>query len=164
MAAWEAARGSSDEWYTPPEVFEALGIEFDLDVASPEDRTHTCVPAREFISSNSLGRQWSGRVWMNPPFGGRADKWLWLREFFRHGNGIALTPDRTSAPWFWRAWPKAQAVLFTRKIRFVMPDGSRGKQPSTGTALWAAGEDNVAALRRAASCDFGIMATPQEAR
>jgi len=28
--------GSSDDYYTPAHIFEALGIEFDLDVASPE--------------------------------------------------------------------------------------------------------------------------------
>ena len=27
----------SDAWYTPPWVFEGLGVTFDLDVASPAD-------------------------------------------------------------------------------------------------------------------------------
>lgn len=98
---------------------------------------------------------------MNPPFGGRKDKSRWLGKFFAYGNGIALTPDRTSAPWFHEAWPKADLVLFVReKIKFVRPDGTIGKQPGTGTALWAAGPQGVAALQNAASKNFGILATP----
>lgn len=34
MASWESP-GVTDAWYTPPEVFEALGCRFDLDVAHP---------------------------------------------------------------------------------------------------------------------------------
>jgi hypothetical protein len=37
---------------------------------------------------------------MNPPFGGRNGLAPWLDKFFANGNGIALTPDRTSAPWW----------------------------------------------------------------
>ena len=35
MALHEQSVGATDEWYTPPHVFEAMGCEFDLDVASP---------------------------------------------------------------------------------------------------------------------------------
>jgi hypothetical protein len=35
MAAHEQSVGKSDEWYTPPDVFDALGCRFDLDVSSP---------------------------------------------------------------------------------------------------------------------------------
>lgn len=81
-------------------------------------------------------------------------------RFFAHDNGIALTPDRTSAPWFWDAWQKADAVLFTRKIRFLRPDGSEGVSPSNGTALMAAGPLGVAILARAAAKGFGILGAP----
>ncbi|MFS0736954.1 DNA N-6-adenine-methyltransferase [Sphingomonas sp. 1P06PA] len=157
MSAWEN-QGGSDEWYTPPHVFEALGCRFDLDVAAPAQPTH--VPADGFICAGSLDAPWRGFVWMNPPFGGRNAIVPWLDRFFAHGNGIALTPDRTSAPWFWEAWRKADAVLFTRKIRFIRPDGTEGKSPSCGTALFASGNRGVLALRRAESAGLGILAQP----
>ncbi|GEM70916.1 N-6-adenine-methyltransferase [Sphingomonas aquatilis NBRC 16722] len=160
MSAWEAA-GVTDEWYTPPAVFEALGERFDMDVAAPFDVTAIHVPAKSFICANSLSGPWDGFVWMNPPFGGRNAVVPWLDRFFAHGDGIALVPDRTSAPWFWDAFRKCDAVLFTRKIRFLRPDGSEGKSPSCGTALMAAGERGVAALERAAVQGFGILATPR---
>lgn len=164
MAYWDKP-GASDEWYTPAYVFEALGERFDLDVAHPGDAT--ChVPAARWLTSDGVGglrHDWDGFVWMNPPFGGRNALAPWLDKFFAHGNGIGLTPDRTSAPWFWEAWSRADRVLFTRKIRFLRPDGTEGVSPSNGTALWAAGERAAAALDRAAASGLGILAQPLSA-
>lgn len=158
MGYWDTI-GKSEEWYTPAYVFDALGCSFDMDVAHPSDCV-THVPARNVISQNSLAADWKGFVWMNPPFGGRNGIAPWLDKFFEHGNGIALTPDRTSAPWFRDAWLRADAVLFTPKIRFLRPDGSEGKSPSNGTALWAAGDHAVIALKRAAYSGLGIIGSP----
>lgn len=158
MAYWDTP-GKSDEWYTPALVFEALGCRFDLDVAHPRGGS-THVPCDRFISANSLSLEWSGFIWMNPPFGGRNGIVPWLDKFFNHGNGIALTPDRTSAPWFRSAWGKADAVLFTPKLKFIRPDGSDGRSPSNGTALFAAGYYARDILIRAASRGLGILAQP----
>ncbi len=157
MSHWETL-GASDEWYTPPHVFAALGEHFDLDVAAPSQRTH--VPCDGALCRDSLTTDWFGFIWMNPPFGGRNALEPWLTKFFAHGDGIALTPDRTSAPWFWNAWQRADRVLFTRKIRFLRPDGSEGVSPSNGTALFAAGERAALALDRAGSRGLGIVAQP----
>lgn len=161
MSAWEN-NGRSDEWYTPKYVFDALGSRFDLDVAHPHGRA-TNVPCDGYLSQvhDGLSAPWFGFVWMNPPFGGRNALEPWLAKFFDHGNGIALTPDRTSAPWFRAAWGRADLVLFMPKVRFIRPDGSEGKSPSTGTALWAAGGQGYDALVRAARNGLGILATPE---
>lgn len=159
MSAWEAL-GATDEWYTPSYIFEALGEHYDLDVAHPPTGT-SCPHADNLFAGGSLESRWFGFVWMNPPFGARNGLRPWLAKFFDHGDGIALTPDRTSAPWFHEAWSRADAVLFVReKIKFIRPDGSLGKQPGTGTALWAAGDRAVAALHRAAGSGLGILASP----
>jgi hypothetical protein len=159
MSAYERS-GETDEWYTPAYVFDALGCAFDVDVAAPVDRTHVVTPANGFITANSLCVSWIGFVWMNPPFGHQSTKRAWLDKFFGHGNGIALTPDRTSAPWFREAWARADLVMFTPKIKFVRPDGSIGASPGTGTCLWAVGAQGVAALRRAERAGLGILAVP----
>lgn len=159
MSAWETA-GASDEWYTPPHVFAALGEQFDLDVAAPWGTTHVPATSTYNKAHDGLAQAWHGFVWMNPPFGGRNALAPWLDKFFAHGNGIALTPDRTSAPWFWDAWTRADRVLFTRKIRFLRPDGSEGVSPSTGTALWAAGDRAALALGKAHRAGLGILGQP----
>lgn len=157
LSYWETS-GKSDEWYTPSSVFDALGCRFDLDVAGA---VRSAVPAHGAILSDSLNSQWTGFIWMNPPFGGRNGIAPWMERFIRHGNGIALAPDRTSAPWFQSAFLWMDAVLFTRKIRFVRPDGTPGNSPSNGTALMAIGADGVGALHRAASRGFGILCYPK---
>lgn len=147
MAAYEAA-GETNEWYTPRYIFDAIGETFDLDVACPHDGPRH-VPALRWYSDDSLSREWSGFVWMNPPFGHQSTKRAWLAKFFSHGNGIALVPDRTSAPWFQEYGPRADAILWVSpKIKFERPDGSRGEWPGTGTALFAAGQRALAS----ASC------------
>lgn len=149
MSAWEPSIGQTDDWLTPKFIFDALGEFFDVDVAAPPYGPRH-VPCRGWISSDALRCIWSGFVWMNPPFGGRNGLVPWLDRFFGHGNGIALTPDRTSAPWWQDAADRADAILFTRgKVQFERPDGSVGKSPGAGVTLWAAGERAVNALVRA---------------
>lgn len=156
MSAWES-NGKSDEWYTPRYIFDALGEWFDLDVAAPQDGGPH-VPCGEFYESDSLNRPWFGFVWMNPPFGGRNGLVPWLDRFFQFGNGIALTPDRTSAPWWQDAARKADATLFiSGKVKFERPDGTLGKHPGNGTTLFATGDRAVDALRRASTNGLGLL-------
>ena len=163
MALHEQCVGATDEWYTPPHVFEALGTEFSVDVASPGAEITPWIPARRFIKVDSLGRDWSdfGFIWMNPPFGGRNSIVPWLKKFFAHCNGVALTPDRTSAPWWQDFARKADAVLFVApRIKFIGVGGAPGESPAQGTSLLALGDRGVAALRRAAYKGLGTLLVP----
>lgn len=157
MSIWEPCIGASDEWYTPQYIFDGLSTIFDLDVAAPiGGGPH--VPARRWICENSLSQPWEGFIWMNPPFGGRNGLVPWLNKFFEHGNGIALTPDRTSAPWWQDAASKSDALMMIGgKVKFVRPDGSVGKSPGTGTTLFASGQEAVQSLRRARHAGLGLV-------
>jgi len=156
MSAWEAV-GRSDDWYTPAYIFKALGVTFDLDPANGAvGGAH--VPCRESYGSDGLARPWHGFVWLNPPFGGRNGIAPWLRKFIEHGNGIALSPDRTSAPWFQEAAARMDGLLFlSPKVKFERPDGSIGKSPGCGTVLMAKGQRAVRALNRATPLGLLVM-------
>lgn len=157
MALHEQCVGASDEWYTPAHVFDAMGVQFDLDVASPLDQL-PWIPAWGHIYARSLEKGWSGFVWMNPPFGGRNGIVPWLEKFFAHGNGVALVPDRTSAPWWQTYAPQADALLFVgRKLKFIRPDGTPGASPAQGTTLLAAGKRGIAALVNAERNGLGLL-------
>jgi hypothetical protein len=160
MAYWDAP-SASDDWFTPKYIFDAMGCRFDLDVACPENGPlHT--PCVEYLTKedDGLTTDWEGFCYCNPPFGGRNGLTPWLDKFFAHGNGVALTPDRTSAPWWQDAARKADAVLFIAgKVKFIRPDGSLGKSPSNGTTLLASGSRGVAALVNAEAAGLGWLAT-----
>ena len=159
MSAWECT-GRTDDWYTPAYIFDAMECRFDLDVAAPEVGPRH-VPAHDFISSGSLQKQWKGFVWMNPPYGGRNQLTPWLSKFIRHGNGVALVPDRTSAPWWQMTAPNVDAILFvSRKIKFERPDGSLGRQPGTGSTLIAVGNKGRIALMTAMTNKLGALFVP----
>lgn len=149
-------KGKSDEWFTPKYVFDALGCNFDMDVACPKDLTHIKTPAGLFISENSLQIDWSGFIWMNPPFGDKDNKIDWLNKFFNHGNGIALTPDRTCTDWWHYAFDRSGAVLFPKgRVNFIKPDGTKGDGAGTNSCLWASGKKAFKVLRDAEKKGFG---------
>lgn len=136
-----------DEWLTPPHIIKALG-DFELDPCSPGDRRPWDTAARHYcIHDNGLTQPWEGRVWLNPPYGHEAKKWL--GRLADHGNGIALVFARTeTATWFEYIWARANAVLFLRgRLHFHHVDGSRAKANSGApSALVAYGDANARAL------------------
>ena len=168
MALHEQSVGKSDEWYTPRFVFDALGETFDLDVAHPGAGALTFygqpvdwVPAAQVISHDSLALPWTGFLWMNAPFGRRMGLVPWLERFMAHADGIALTPDRTSCPWWQRFSRDADAVLFwAPKIKFVPGPNTVESSPAQGTTLFAKGPRGVEALRRAARGGHGVVLAP----
>lgn len=150
----------SDEWYTPAYVFDALNTRFDLDVAYPA-HANPEVPANHFLCSNSLETKWRGFVWMNPPFGRRNGLAPWLNKFFEHNNGVALVPDRTSAPWWQQYAPQAWAILFAApKIHFIPGPGVTASSPAQGTCLLAAGHAGMNALCSARDRGLGVLFYP----
>jgi hypothetical protein len=119
-------------------------------------------PRRSFITHDSLTVPWRGFSWMNAPFGARNGLEPWLGKFFEHADGIALVPDRTSAPWWQRYAPRADLILFVApKIKFLEVNGTPGKWPAQGTCLLAIGERGCAALVRAAERGLGVLMRPE---
>lgn len=155
MAVWETL-GASDEWYTPKYIFDAIDEGFDLDVAAPfNGGPH--VPTAEWFSMGSLEKDWWGFVWMNPPFGGNNGLKPWIEKFFNHGNGIALTPDRSSSAWWHDCAKRCDGLLvISGRVKFIRADGTVGKSPSCGTTLWASGERASKALKRASKAGLGL--------
>lgn len=152
----EPPTGGSPEWYTPPSIFTALGLDFDLDPCSPALPAVPWIPATRRISlpDDGMRAEWNGRVWLNPPYGRETARWVnRLRE---HGDGIALVFTRLDTPWAQSALAAADAVCFVRgRVEFVPGPGanvrstdgrSRSGAPSM---LIAFGDDCASALQSA---------------
>lgn len=113
----------NDEWYTPSWLFRALRVEFDLDPCSP-GAPPSSVPARRHLTKadNGLTAEWSGVVWLNPPFSSKRD---WYERLVRHGNGIALMPARTETHDLQTYMSAADALLFLKGRMYF----ERGHRP-----------------------------------
>jgi hypothetical protein len=135
----------SDEWFTPAILFNQLGLEFDLDVASAfNSPTHVPADRRYTIKDDGLTQPWIGRVWMNPPYSKPSP---WVDKWLEHRYGIALLPMAKSQ-WFNRLMESdAKFVLLPSNFKFESPEG-KSLSLMMGSTLWALGESNVNAIAR----------------
>lgn len=137
------------EWWTPPHVFEALGVRFDLDPCAPPSPAAPWLPVEQRLSLpvDGLAAEWSGRVWLNPPYGREAG--AWVDRLANHGDGIALVFARVCSRWAHRAMRRADLVcMVSGRLRFI--DGRTGLPPDNAAApsmLLAYGAENARAVR-----------------
>ena len=148
----------SNEWYTPPEIFTALKVDFDLDVASPKEKI-PWLPTEFWFSKDDDGlkKDWFGFVWCNPPYG--RETGLWLEKFINYGNGIALVNSRTDTKWFHNYAIKSDVICFVKgRLSFYKPHKVnqliQGQSASTGTLLLGCGDKAIQAIQQA---DLGYV-------
>lgn len=146
MGGHQSARMQKDEWLTPPEIIKSLGP-FDLDPCSPINRPWDTAKRHYTVNDDGLIQPWSGRVWLNPPYGREAAEWL--HRLSVHGNGVALIFARTETEMFFEhVWNKADALLFFKgRLYFHHVDGKRANaNAGAPSVLIAYGSNNVRAL------------------
>jgi ParB family chromosome partitioning protein len=157
------------EWYTPKIYIDAAhevmgGI--DLDPASSV-AANDVVKADQFYTEedDGLTKEWSGRVWLNPPYGQPlmtqfCDK---LVESFDDGfveQAIVLTNNATETKWFHRLASAASAICFPLgRISFWYPE-RESFTPLQGQAFFYFGK-SVHAFRETFQ-QFGIVLLTQE--
>jgi phage N-6-adenine-methyltransferase len=138
------------EWYTPPDIIEAArevlgGI--DLDPASSV-KAQEVVRAKNFFTKDDdgLAQDWSGRVWLNPPYAqpliaNFAAKTVSEWRAGRVSAAIVLINNSSDTAWFHELAGVASAMCFTRgRIRFLDPDGAEAV-PTQGQTFFYFGGD-----------------------
>lgn len=141
----------NNEWYTPSEFVEAarrvMG-EIELDPASSDIANQT-VNANHYLTAEQDGLtfDWSGKVWMNPPYaseliGRFTEK---LTEHFVNGDideAIVLVNNATETGWFQGMLEHASAVCFLRRrVKFLDVEGNASGAPLQGQAILYFGEN-----------------------
>lgn len=135
LGSHQTTIGKSQSWITPQFIIDKLGP-FALDPCASDPQPWPC--AYEQWTSEGLGREWHGRVWLNPPFH-RYEVGKWIAKLARHGTGTALVHARTEAKWFEPIWEKANCVGFLKdRLHFHYPDGRRAEANSGAPAVLAA--------------------------
>lgn len=144
---FEKLKYSTDEWYTPKEIINALG-EFDLDPCAPLFPLWNTAKTMYNKNDDGLTKEWNGRVWLNPPYS-RPLIEKFVKKMAEHNDGIALLYNRCDNKMFQDIiFNKASAILFMRgRIKFFRPDGSKGDAPGCGSVLVAFGKDNAEILK-----------------
>ncbi len=152
--------GTSIEWWTPPHIFDALGLEFDLDPCAPPEPAAPWLPVDQRYTKDNDGLllPWHrhDRVWLNPPYGLEAPKWI--DKLVKHGNGISLVFTRCDARWCQAALAAANAVCFIAgRLRFIDGTGQgRVKDAANSSMLLAYGPECAKAV---VNCDLGVVLT-----
>jgi len=130
-AVWLSSE--SNEWYTPAKYIEAarrvLGG-FDVDPAS-NDRANQTVRATVYYTKENSGldKDWPGRVWLNPPYGGLSGAFVArLVEQVKAGITteaiVLVNANSTETKWFAPMWD--YTLCFTdHRIDFETPTGAR---------------------------------------
>lgn len=139
MTIHERPVGATVEWYTPGNLFHALGVSFDLDPAGAEIPTASDAYCMEVWTrvTNGLRKQWHGHVWLNPPYGRAAVPFI--DRMIEHADGLLLLPSRTETAAYQRCLTAADALCLLRdRLWFVRNDDATGRS-SFGSTLFAFG-------------------------
>jgi phage N-6-adenine-methyltransferase len=91
----------TDMWATPQGFFDKLNDEFGFETdvcATPENAKCKRYFTQE---ENGLKQEWSGRCWMNPPYGRGIGEWIKkaYESAKRGGLVVCLLPARTDTAW-----------------------------------------------------------------
>lgn len=147
-----AHNSGNNEWYTPAEYIEAARVVLeviDLDPASSRI-ANKIVKAKNYFTAkdDGLKRNWSGRVWMNPPYSsdliGQFTEQL-ARCYLNYdiSEAIVLVNNATDTAWFQQLANAASAICFPKgRIKYLDASGQPVNAPLQGQAFLYLGRNS----------------------
>ena len=111
---------ASEEWETPQSLFDELNATFHFDLDACASRQNAKCPRFFTKAEDALKQNWSGTVWMNPPYGRKIESFM-RKAFMESCKGstvVCLVPNRTDTRW-WHRYAKRGVVLpLQGRLRF----------------------------------------------
>ena len=114
----------TDQWATPQDFFDELNEEFKFTTDVCADETnHKCdYYFSKKDSIDGLKMDWTGRCWMNPPYGREIGLWVKkASEEVKRGVPlvVCLLPARTDTKWFHEyIYGKAEIRFIKGRLKF----------------------------------------------
>jgi phage N-6-adenine-methyltransferase len=122
---------ATEDWATPDDFFAELNREFHFTLDACASEWNKKVDNYYDKEQDGLKQQWTGTVWMNPPYGREIKKWMAKAvESAQSGaTVVCLVPARTDTAW-WHNYAMLGEIRFLRgRIKFVGPDGPKDAAP-----------------------------------
>ena len=111
----------TDEWSTPQAFFDSLNERFHFTLDPCATSQNAKCSSYFTKAENGLTQRWTGRVFMNPPYGQEIGKWIKKAFEESHENAelvVCLLPARTDTSW-WHDYCMAGEVYFVRgRLKF----------------------------------------------
>lgn len=163
---YRAINTGENEWYTPSEFVEmarkVMGA-IDLDPASCPEANEIVNAAQIYTERDSgLDKEWSGRVWLNPPYSRDlmpkfCDKLASHVDAGDISAAILVAHNNTDTGWFHRLTKSCSAVCFpSKRIRFYRGDDVAA--PTNGQVFVYFGNDVAAFKAEFSSIGWVAMA------
>lgn len=87
------------EWPTPQWLFDKYHTRYSFTVDVCATHENAKLPVYYTEEQDGLAQEWSGRCWMNPPYGRQIGKWV-EKAARSTALVVALLPARTDTSWF----------------------------------------------------------------
>lgn len=82
----------TDDWGTPQKLFDELNKEFSFTLDACASAHNHKVDNYFSIADDALVQNWTGVVWMNPPYGRAIGKWMKKAYESAGGGGNCCLP------------------------------------------------------------------------
>lgn len=118
----------TDMWATPQDFFDKYNniYQFETDVCASRENAKC---AKYYTKEqNGLAQEWTGKCWMNPPYGREIKDWI-KKAYESSINGatvVCLVPARTDTSWWHDYCIKGQIEFIRGRLKF---GGSQNSAP-----------------------------------
>lgn len=105
-------------WATPQKFFDAISVlygPFDIDVCA--DESNAKCPVYFDKAADGLAQTWTGKCWMNPPYGRDIGKWM-KKASESNATVVCLVPARTDTNWWHEYAMKGEITFIKGRLKF----------------------------------------------
>lgn len=111
------------DWETPQWLFDYLDktFNFSLDACATEYNAKCHAYFDLSKGYDALKQEWSGTVWLNPPYGKEIGRWMtkaYTEACLGNCTVVCLVPARTDTRWWWNTARHGTVIFLKGRLKF----------------------------------------------